>query len=189
HGEAPVVGAGAEPTAAGGCRRSARVSSSAAHGYADNFFAGPLLASVGHPTAVDPDARLAALARPRGWALPPPLAPLARTRGWPIRHLDLPEGVVKVAGRELQEWLRPFAGLEPMLNARVEIAGLEHVPGRGPAILAFNHRSYFDAAVAGLVAARAGRAVRGLGKKEVLDAPVVGAVGRAAGAVSVDRGA
>jgi putative phosphoserine phosphatase / 1-acylglycerol-3-phosphate O-acyltransferase len=171
--EGPLVWARAKADAAAAWLRSARVSSSAAHGYADNFFAGPLLASVGHPTAVDPDARLAAL---------------ARTRGWPIRHLDLPEGVVKVAGRELQEWLRPFAGLEPVLNARVEIAGLEHVPGRGPAILAFNHRSYFDAGVAGLVAARAGRAVRGLGKKEVLDAPVVGLLARAAGTIRVDRG-
>jgi putative phosphoserine phosphatase/1-acylglycerol-3-phosphate O-acyltransferase len=153
--------------------RSARVSPSAAHAYADNFFAGPLLASVGHPTAVNPDARLTAL---------------ARTRGWPIRHLDVPEGVVKLAGRELQEWLRPFAGLGPSLNARIEIGGLEHVPGRGAAILAFNHRSYYDAAVAGVVAAQAGRAVRGLGKKEVLDAPVVGLFARAAGTIRVHRG-
>ena len=113
--------------------------------------------AVGHATAVDPDARLTVL---------------ARTRGWTIRYLDVPEGVVKLAGRELQEWLRPFAGMDGVLNARIEITGLEHVPGRGGAILAFNHRSYFDAAVVSQVAARAGRAVRGLGKKEVLDAPV-----------------
>ena len=76
-----------------------------------------------------------------------------------------------MAGRELQEWFRPFTGLDPVLNARVEISGLEHVPARGGAILVFNHRSYFDAAVVGLVAARAGRAVRGLGKREVLGCP------------------
>ena len=155
-----------------GCARHA-CRPAPAHAYADNFFAGPLLASVGHATAVDPDARLTLL---------------ARTRGWPIRHLDVPEGVVKVAGRELQEWLRPFAGVEAVLNARIEIAGLEHVPGRGGAILAFNHRSYFDAAVVSLVAARAGRAVRGLGKKEVLDAPVLGQLARAVGTIRVDRG-
>jgi putative phosphoserine phosphatase/1-acylglycerol-3-phosphate O-acyltransferase len=153
--------------------RSVRVSPSAAHAYADNFFAGPLLASVGHATAVDPDARLTAL---------------ALTRGWPVRHLDVPEGVVKLAGRELQEWLRPFASLDTILNAHIEIGGLEHVPDRGGAILAFNHRSYFDAAVASLVAARAGRAVRGLGKKEVLDAPVLGLLARAVGTIRVDRG-
>jgi len=169
----PLVWARSKAEAGEAWLRSARVSPSAAHAYADNFFAGPLLASVGHATAVDPDARLTAL---------------ARTRDWPIRHLDVPEGVVKVAGRELQEWLRPFAGVDAMLNARIEIGGLEHVPGRGGAILAFNHRSYFDAAVAGLVAAQAGRAVRGLGKKEVLDAPVLGLFARAAGTIRVDRG-
>src|ERR671910_1223439 len=112
----PLVWARSKADAGAAWLRSARVSPSAAHVYADNFFAGPLLASVGHATAVDPDARLTAL---------------ARTRGWPIRHLDVPEGVVKVAGRELQEWLRPFAGVGAVLNARIEIGGLEHVPGRG----------------------------------------------------------
>jgi putative phosphoserine phosphatase/1-acylglycerol-3-phosphate O-acyltransferase len=171
--QGPLVWARCKADAGAAWLRSARVSPGAAHAYADNFFAGPLLASVGRATAVDPDARLTAL---------------ARTRGWPIRHLDVPEGVVKVAGRELQEWLRPFANVDAALNARIEIRGLEHVPGSGAAILAFNHRSYFDAGVAGLVAARAGRAVRGLGKKEVLDAPVIGLLARAAGTIRVDRG-
>src|SRR5918995_734534 len=169
----PLVWARSKADAGAAWLRSARVSPSAAHVYADNFFAGPLLASVGHATAVDPDARLTAL---------------ARTRGWPIRHLDVPEGVVKVAGRELQEWLRPFAGVGAGLKAHIEIGGLEHVPGRDGAILAFNHRSYFDAAVVGMVAAQAGRAVRGLGKKEVLDAPVLGLLARAGGKIRVDRG-
>ena len=171
--QGPVVWARSKADAVATWLRSARISPSAAHAYADNFFAGPLLASVGHATAVDPDARLTAL---------------ARIMGWPIRRLDVPEGVVKVAGRELQEWFRPFARVEAVPNARIEIGGLEHVPGRGGAILAFNHRSYFDAAVASLVAARAGRAVRGLGKKEVLDAPVLGPLARAVGTIRVDRG-
>lgn len=171
--QGPLVWARSKADAGSAWLRSARVSPSAAHAYADNFLAGPLLASVGQATAVDPDVRLTAL---------------ARTRGWPIRHLDVPEGVVKLAGRELQEWLRPFAGVETVLNGRIRMGGLEHVPGRGGAILAFNHRSYFDAAVAGVVAARAGRAVRGLGKKEVLDAPVLGLLARAAGTIRVDRG-
>src|SRR5918994_5323486 len=171
--QGPLVWARSKADAGAAWLRSARVSPRAVHAYADNFFAGPLLASVGHPMAVAPDARLTVL---------------ARTRGWPIRHLDVPEGVVKVAGRELQEWLRPFAGVGAVLNAYIEIGGLEHVPGRDGAILAFNHRSYFDPAVVGMVAAQAGRAVRGLGKKEVLDAPVLGLLARAAGTIRVDRG-
>jgi putative phosphoserine phosphatase/1-acylglycerol-3-phosphate O-acyltransferase len=171
--EGPLVWARSKAEAGIAWLRAAGIRPHAAHGYADNFFAGPLLDRLGHPVAVDPDARLRLL---------------ARTKGWTIRHLDVPEGVIKLAGRELQEWIRPFAGMEPLLNARVEIGGLEHVPGRGAAILAFNHRSYFDAGIVGLVAARAGRAVRGLGKKEVLDAPVVGTLARAAGTIRVDRG-
>jgi putative phosphoserine phosphatase / 1-acylglycerol-3-phosphate O-acyltransferase len=171
--EGPLVWARSKADGGAAWLRSAGVSPGAASAYADNFFAGPLLASVGHATAVDPDARLTLL---------------ARMRGWPIRYLDVPEGVVKVAGRELQEWLRPFAPVEGVLNARIQITGLEHVPGRGGAILAFNHRSYFDAAVVNLVAARAGRAVRGLGKREVLDAPVLGQLARAVGTIRVDRG-
>jgi putative phosphoserine phosphatase/1-acylglycerol-3-phosphate O-acyltransferase len=171
--QGPLVWARSKAEAAAAWLRSARISPRAAHAYADNFFAGPLLAAVGRASAVDPDARLTAL---------------ARTRGWPIRHLDVPVGVVKVAGRELQDWFRPFARPDTVLNARIEIVGIEHVPARGAAILAFNHRSYFDAAVAGLVAARAGRAVRGLGKKEVLDAPVLGQLARVVGTIRVDRG-
>jgi putative phosphoserine phosphatase / 1-acylglycerol-3-phosphate O-acyltransferase len=171
--EGPLVWARVKAEAGVAWLQGARVSPRSAHAYADNFFAGPLLASVGHPTVVDPDARLALL---------------ARTMGWPVRHLDVPDGVVKVAGRELQEWFRPFARVETMPNARIEIEGLEHVPGEGGAILAFNHRSYFDAAVTSLVAARAGRSVRGLGKKEVLDAPVLGPLARAVGTIRVDRG-
>ena len=45
-----------------------------------------------------------------------------------------------------------------------------------PAILVFNHRSYFDPIVMGLVIAKTGRNVRGLGKKEVFDAPIVGPI-------------
>ncbi len=171
--EGPLVWARSKASGAAAWLRSVRVSPRAARAYADNFYAGPLLASVGHPTAVDPDARLTAL---------------ARTMGWPIRHLDVPEGVVKVAGREIQEWFRPFASVEAMPNARIDVAGREHVPAQGGAILAFNHRSYFDAAVTSLVAAQAGRAVRGLGKKEILDAPVLGPLARAVGTIRVDRG-
>jgi putative phosphoserine phosphatase / 1-acylglycerol-3-phosphate O-acyltransferase len=171
--EGPLVWARAKAAAARAWLSEARMPARRAHGYADNFYAGPLLSAVGHPVAVDADTRLTLL---------------ALTRGWRIRHLDVPEGVPKLAGRELQEWIRPFAGLDPVLNARVEVKGLEHVPHRGGAILAFNHRSYFDAGVVGLVAARAGRSVRGLGKKEVLDAPVVGQLARAAGTIRVDRG-
>lgn len=149
------------------------VSMRRSYAYSDSFYDAPLLAAVGHPTAVNPDPRLFAL---------------AQLQGWPIRHLDKPDGVVKVVGRELQELLRPL--LHPALipNARIELDGLEHIPDVGPAIVCANHRSYFDPTVLLVAAARRGRNARFLGKREVFDAPIVGSVVRALGGISVDRG-
>jgi putative phosphoserine phosphatase/1-acylglycerol-3-phosphate O-acyltransferase len=65
---------------------------------------------------------------------------------------------------------------------------MENIPSRGPALLAANHRSYFDVVALAIVAARAGRPVRFLGKKELFDAPVVGQIARALGGIGVDRG-
>ena len=70
-------------------------------------------------------------------------------KGWPLRHFDLPEGVLKIAGRELQEWTRPLQRPELLANVRLDIAGVENIPTTGPVIAVFNHRSYFDATVVG----------------------------------------
>ena len=56
-------------------------------------------------------------------------------------------------------------------------------------LLAANHRSYFDVAAIGMVAARLGRPVRFLAKQEVFDAPVVGPLARSLGGIAVERGA
>jgi putative phosphoserine phosphatase/1-acylglycerol-3-phosphate O-acyltransferase len=143
------------------------------YAYSDSYFDAPLLAEVGHPTAINPDPRLSAV---------------AALRGWPIRYLDVPPGVIKIAGRELQDLLRPLAQPWLVPNARIELAGLEHVPRTGGAILVGNHRSYFDPTVMWMIIAKAGRQGRFLGKKEVFDAPVVGQLARAAGGIRVNRG-
>lgn len=142
--------------------------------YSDSYFDAPLLAMVGHPVVVNPDLQMRIT---------------ATIRGWPVTHFDRSEGVVKILGRELQEWGRPFVRQEIMTpNARIEFAGVENIPATGPAIVVFNHRSYFDPFVMSLVIAKAGRNVRGLGKKEVFDVPVVGRILRASGGIRVDRG-
>ncbi len=142
--------------------------------YSDSYFDAPLLAMVGHPVAVNPDLQLRLV---------------AAIRGWPVKHFDRSDGVVKVLGKELQEWGRPFVREEILTpNARIAVTGVEHIPRRGPAIVVFNHRSYFDPVVMALVIAKAGRNVRGLGKKEVFDVPLVGAILRASGGIPVDRG-
>ncbi len=141
--------------------------------YSDSYFDSPLLDSVGTAIAVNPDLRLASV---------------ALLKGWQIRHLDKNEGVFKIAGRELQDWARPFMRPEFSTMANIEISGVENIPTDGPAIVVFNHRSYFDPTVMGYVSAKAGRTVRSLGKKEVFDVPIVGKIMRGMGGVRVDRG-
>ncbi len=143
------------------------------YAYSDSYFDSPLLDAVGHPVAVNPDLQLTAT---------------AVLKGWPIRHLDKSEGVAKVAGREIQDWTRPL--LRPELVApyvSFEFNGIENIPSEGPALLVFNHRSYFDPTVMGLVTAKAGRSIRGLGKKEVFDVPIFGKIARAMGGIRVER--
>lgn len=133
----------------------------------------PVFAEVGNPVVCDPDPRLASLA----WL-----------KGWPTRSLRAPAGVARVAGRELQEWIRPLARPELVLNARFEFHDLENIPEDGPAIVCGNHRSYFDVSAVGLAITQRGRVARFLGKKEVFDAPLVGAMARMAGGIRVERG-
>lgn len=141
--------------------------------YSDSRYDADLLSLVGHPVAVNPDAGLAVL---------------ARLRGWTVRHLDKPQGVAKIAGREVQGWIRGFSApsLDPL--ATIEISGLENIPAEGGVILVFNHRSYYDSAAMSYVIAKSGRDGRFLGKKEVFDVPVFGTIAKAMGGIRVDRG-
>lgn len=141
--------------------------------YSDSFFDAPLLSAVAHPVAVNPDPRLHAL---------------AALRRWNVQHFDVPPGVVKIAGREIQDLVRPFLRPGFIPYSRFDIQGVDHIPKKGPAILCSNHRSYFDFAVLLLVVAHSGRTARGLGKKELFDAPVIGDLARAVGGIAVERG-
>ena len=143
------------------------------YAYSDSFYDLPLLSAVGNPSAVNPDPRLLAV---------------ASLRRWPIMWLDVPPGVPKIAGVEPFDIVRLAARPELIPYARFEFVGLENIPEAGGAIIAANHRSYFDVVAMGLVVARAGRPLRFLGKKEVFDAPVVGQLARAMGGIRVDRG-
>jgi putative phosphoserine phosphatase/1-acylglycerol-3-phosphate O-acyltransferase len=143
------------------------------YAYSDSFYDVPLLSAVGHPTAVNPDLRLAGV---------------AAVRRWPVLHLDVPPGVPKLAGLEPQQVLQAFARPELFPFARFRIEGVEHIPSRGGGLICGNHRSYFDPLVMGMTLSKKGRPVRFLGKKEVFDAPVVGPIAKAMGGIRVDRG-
>ena len=141
--------------------------------YSDSFFDVPLLNAVGHAIAVNPDPRLTAV---------------AAVKRWPVLHLDVPPGVPKLAGIEPMKAVRPILRPELLRVARYELDGLEHLPETGPAMVVANHRSYFDPVAIAVACAKRGRSPRFLAKREVFDAPLVGQLVRATGAIRVDRG-
>jgi putative phosphoserine phosphatase/1-acylglycerol-3-phosphate O-acyltransferase len=93
-----------------------------------------------------------------------------------------------LVGWEPYHLARPLFRPECFPYARFTVTGMENIPAAGPVLLAPNHRSYFDVAAIGLVAARLGRPVRFMAKQEVFDAPVVGRLARALGGIPVERG-
>lgn len=142
--------------------------------YSDSFYDIPLLNTVEHPTVVNPDPRMLAV---------------ATIRRWPIRYLDKPPGVPKLLGTvEPAQALLPLARPELIPYARFDIAGTENIPEHEGCIVVANHRSYFDTLAMAVTIARTGRPVRFLGKKEVFDAPVVGQLATAMGGIRVERG-
>ena len=143
--------------------------------YSDSVYDTPLLAAVGHPCVVNPDPRMVVV---------------AAARRWPTVDLGVSPGVrtIPVVGLELQQIAMQFARPELVPFADIRVSGIEHVPVDGPAIVVANHRSYFDTTVMAMVAAKAGRTVRALGKKEVFDAPIIGTLATALGGIRVDRG-
>lgn len=145
------------------------------YAYSDSVYDTPMLAAVGNPIVVNPDPRMIVM---------------AAARRWPTVSLDVSPGVVKVPvmGVELQRFALQLARPAAYPYARFDIAGVENIPATGAAIICGNHRSYFDSAALSIPIAKSGRTARFLGKKEVLDAPVVGPLAAAMGGIRVDRG-
>ena len=145
------------------------------YAYSDSVYDTPMLSAVGHPVVVNPDPRMVLV---------------AAARRWPTLNLDVSPGVLKVPviGLEVQELALRFARPAAYPYARFDIDGVENIPERGAVILCANHRSYFDVAAMSITIGRRGRPARFLGKKEVFDAPVIGAVAAAMGGIRVDRG-
>lgn len=143
------------------------------YAYSDSYYDCPMLDVVGTPVAVNPDARLAVV---------------AALQGWEIRNFDAPPGVLKVLGREMQDWLRPLSRPQLAPMAEWEFSGLENIPAEGPALLVFNHRSYFDTMAMNLLIGRSGRPCRFMGKAEMFDNPILGPIAKLAGGIRVDRG-
>lgn len=75
------------------------------------------------------------------------------------------------------------------LGLRFDIAGTEHVPKAGGAVLALNHISYVDFIIGGFAAQPAKRLVRFMAKRELFDHRITGPVMRSMHHIEVDRAA
>ncbi len=142
------------------------------YAYSDSIFDTPLLSAVGHPVAVNPDPRLLVY---------------ATVRRWETVWFTAPPGVPKPLGVEPQDVVHQLARPEFMPWIRLDVSGLANLEGVDGAVVASNHRSYLDPLIVARVGAGVGRPIRMLAKKEVTDAPVVGQITRALGAIRVDR--
>jgi putative phosphoserine phosphatase / 1-acylglycerol-3-phosphate O-acyltransferase len=143
------------------------------HAYSDSVYDLPFLSAVGHPHPLNADPRLALV---------------AVARRWPLEYWDRPPGIPSLFGLEPYHVVRLLFRPEAFPYARFDIQGVEQIPERGPVLLAANHRSYFDVAAIGLVAARLRRPVRFMAKQEIFDAPIIGRLARSLGGIPVDRG-
>ena len=73
------------------------------------------------------------------------------------------------------------------LGFNFDFQGQDNVPRKGGAILAINHTSYLDFALAGTAALPAKRYVRFMAKKELFDNKVAGPLLRGMHHINVDR--
>ena len=73
------------------------------------------------------------------------------------------------------------------LGFNFDFQGQDHVPHKGGAILAINHTSYLDFALAGTAALPAKRYVRFMAKKELFDNKLAGPLLRGMHHINVDR--
>lgn len=144
------------------------------YGYSDSYYDLPLLESVGHPHAVNPDPRLQVV---------------AAGRRWPIVHLDIAPGIPKFMGIEPRRLVMMlFSRTKYYTGVRFDFDGVDRIPQDGPGIVVGNHRSYFDPVALGMLLANTRGAPFASSEKEVFDAPLVGDLATAMGGIHVERG-
>jgi 1-acyl-sn-glycerol-3-phosphate acyltransferase len=80
-----------------------------------------------------------------------------------------------------------FKGFWRYLDLDFHFQGESHIPRKGPALLAMNHISYLDFAIAGTALLSSNRLARFMAKKEIFDHPIAGPLMRGMKHISVDR--
>ena len=156
--------------------------------YTDSADDLPLLEAVGKPSPLNPDARLAQVAKERGWPVrrfqsrgAPGASQMLRTAlayGSLVPSLALGAAVgllngsrreaVNVAGSMWAELSTALAGVD------LRVEGEEHLWSHRPAVFIFNHQSALDLP---LMLKLTRRDVTGVGKKEIQRDPIFGPLG------------
>ena len=166
--------------------------------YADGDEDVALMYLVGNPRPTNPDGKMAAVARQRGW----PITRLTSRSGTgftaAVRTLASAGSIVPVAAgaigwglltRNRRRGINFFSSnWGPLLLAvsgvHVNLLGRENLTAQRPAVFLFNHRNNFDPVI---TSALVRENFTGVGKKELESDPLVGTLGRLMDAVFIDR--
>ena len=166
--------------------------------YTDSIDDLPLLEIVGKPCPLNPDRRLAQIAKERGWPVrrfrsrgAPGGEEIVRTAlayGSLLPSLTIGAAVgllnrsrreaMNVAGSIWGDMAISLAGID------LRVEGEEHVWSHRPAVFIFNHQSAIDPV---LMMKIVRRDVTAVGKKALQKDPVMGTISRLAGTVFIDR--
>lgn len=84
---------------------------------------------------------------------------------------------------------RATVGSAAAASFRIRVAGSQHIPRRGGALIAYNHVSVLDAIFVGLPLTRQGRIVRCFALSEDFERPFMGRALRGLGQIPIRRGA
>ncbi len=80
-----------------------------------------------------------------------------------------------------------FGLLFRLMGYRFDVRGAEHLPSKGPGVVAGNHIGFLDFTFIGYAARERGRLIRFMSKTSVFNAPVAGRLMRAMRHIPVDR--
>ncbi len=202
-----ITGRVLRPTCFGEGKRSAAEGLAAEQGldldesffYTDSRDDLPLLERVGRPRPLNPDARLAQLAKERRWPVrrfhsrgAPGLGPLARSAlaygsVLPAAAAGLAVGLLNRSQRDGVNMAASLWGdlSTALAGIDLRVEGEEHLWSHRPAVFIFNHQSGLDAPLMVKLVRRDGT---GIGKAELRRNPLFGPLFRAAGMVFIDRG-
>ncbi|CAJ1500082.1 HAD-IB family hydrolase/lysophospholipid acyltransferase family protein [[Mycobacterium] burgundiense] len=166
--------------------------------YADGDEDVALMYLVGHPRPTNPEGKMAAVARQRGW----PILKFTSRGGTGItgtlKTLVGVGSVVPIAAgaigwglltRSRRRGINFFTGnwgamLLASSGVKLNVLGRENLTAQRPAVFIFNHRNNFDPVI---TSALVRDNFTGVGKKELESDPIAGTLGKLMDAVFIDR--